>query len=244
MADRIFKDIRYYESTWENVAGNSLPGDFGDISLKTEDSPYIGQRIARKLNELKYSLGEPDHLYINFTTTLQADEWHLSTRNVEKWIQYINYGIDPKRLHSLSEADKNNFIKKTTIKILKNISTPQQLPSVELVEQLIEEQGTALKIAYKTKETNAYKIDIFYQINVENAGTRAVVEYTDKKENTRLGKTFPLNLFGDIYSLVDSISFVKGKIILKPKKSLTASYICNDYKTPIELDLATFEKID
>ena len=72
MSDRILKDIRYYESDKPNVEGKSMPGNIGRIFQPTKDTNYIGQRIARKLNELKYSFGEYDHLYINLTTVLSS----------------------------------------------------------------------------------------------------------------------------------------------------------------------------
>jgi len=75
MADKIIKEIRYSESEIENIEGNSLPGNFGKIFKPTTDAVAIGQRIARKLNELKFVSGEFDHININFTTTMPEGEF-------------------------------------------------------------------------------------------------------------------------------------------------------------------------
>ncbi|KGQ70020.1 hypothetical protein LVJ83_06100 [Uruburuella testudinis] len=87
MANRILKDIRYYESTHQNIEGQSLPNNLGKLFVPTGDTPYIGQRIARKLNELKYSYGEFDHIYINFTTFIQAHEIIVSDRDTDSRIK-------------------------------------------------------------------------------------------------------------------------------------------------------------
>ena len=70
MGDRILKDIRYYESDKPNIDGQSLPGYLGKLFTPKKDTNHIGQRIARKLNELKYSFDAYDHIYINLTTIL------------------------------------------------------------------------------------------------------------------------------------------------------------------------------
>ncbi len=56
MADRILKDIRFYESEIQNIEGQSMPHELGKLFVPTNDTNAIGQRIARKLNELKYSV--------------------------------------------------------------------------------------------------------------------------------------------------------------------------------------------
>lgn len=66
MKDKIIKDIRYSESEILNIEGNSHPSNFGKIYIGVLDVVAIGQRIARKLNELKFVSGEFDHIDINF----------------------------------------------------------------------------------------------------------------------------------------------------------------------------------
>src|SRR5436190_1203761 len=57
MADRILRDIRFYESEKPNIEGQSMPNELGKLFIPTKDTNYIGQRIARKLNELKFTYG-------------------------------------------------------------------------------------------------------------------------------------------------------------------------------------------
>jgi len=56
--ERIIKDIRIYESSVANIAGNSLPKELGEIFYPTKETIFIAQIIARKLNELQFACGD------------------------------------------------------------------------------------------------------------------------------------------------------------------------------------------
>lgn len=235
MADRTLKDIRFFESEKQNIEGEGMPRELGKLFIPTNETNYIGQRIARKLNELKYSYGEIDHIYINLTTFIKENEIIVSKRNIDKRIKYVDFGINSEKLNSLKDSEKDNYIKSTTFKILKNISQEKNLELVKQTEKLLTEFDTEIKIHFKTKETNSYKIDIYYQIKALNDGTKAIIEYKDKKNNIcRIGN-YKLQFYEDIYTLVDTIIFADEKIILKPKKSFIAQIANERYKTPIEI---------
>jgi hypothetical protein len=244
MTDRILKDIRFYESEKQNIAGQSLPNELGEIFIRTKDTNYIGQRIARKLNELKFTYGEFDHIYINLTTFLKEGEIIVSNRNIDKRIKYIDFGISSENLNSLSDSEKNNFIKSVTFKVLKQISSGSNLEVVNQTEKLIAEFDTEIKIHFKSKETTSFKIDIYYQIETVSGGTKAVIEYKDKKNNICSSVNYKLQFYEDIYTLVDTIGLTDNKIILKPKKSFTANISNERYETPITLKITDFEKIN
>lgn len=243
MSDRILKDIRFYESEKQNIEGQSIPRDLGKLFIPTKDTNFIGQRIARKLNELKFSYGEFDHIYINLTNVLKENEIVVSNRNVDKRIKYLDFGINPENLQSLSDSEKNDFIKSITFRLLRKISNDLNLELVKQTEELIAELDSAIKIHYKSKETNSFKIDIYYQIETENLGTVAVIEYKDKKNNLCSSLKYKLRFFEDIYALIDVISFTNEVITLKPKKSFRADLYSERYETPIKLELKDFEKM-
>ena len=242
MADRILKDIRFYESEKQNIEGQSMPHELGKLFVPTKDTNYIGQRIARKLNELKFTYGGFDHIYINLTTFINENEIVVSNRNVDKRIKYIDCGINPGKLNSLSDGEKNDFIKSTTFKVLAQISQDANLELVKQTEKLLTEFDTEIKIHFKSKETNNYKIDIYYQIEALNGGTKAIIEYQDKKNNMCGFGDYKLQFYDDIYTLIDTINLTEGKIILKPKKSFIANIHNGRYKTPIELKLNELKK--
>ncbi len=242
MTDRILKDVRFYESEKQNIAGQSLPNELGEIFIPTKDTNYIGQRIARKLNELKFTYGEFDHIYINLTTILKEGEIIVSNRNIDKRIKYIDFGISSENLNSLSDSEKNNFIKSVTFKVLKQISSGSNLEVVNQTEKLIAEFDTEIKIHFKSKETTSFKIDIYYQIETVSGGTKAVIEYKDKKNNICSSVNYKLQFYEDIYTLMDTIGLTDSTIILKPKKSFTADISNERYETPITLKITDFKK--
>ena len=244
MADRILKDIRFYESDNENIDGQSMPHELGKFFIPTMDTNYIGKRIARKLNELQYAYGEFDHIYINLTTAISENNLVVSNRNIDKRIKYLDFGINSEKVNSLSDNDKNSFIKATTFKLLRHISIDKNLELINKTETLISEFDTEIKIHFKIKETSSYKIDIYYQIASTNGGTQAIIEYKDKKANVCSFTNFKLQFYEDIYTLVDTINLSDDRIILKPKKSFTADIHNERYQTPIELKLSEFEKFN
>ncbi len=83
--DKIIKDIRFYESNWPNISGNSLPVNPGKIyNLSGVDLISRGQRIAGKLNGLKFVSGSFEYIYINLTTLLKDKQIEISGRAIDK----------------------------------------------------------------------------------------------------------------------------------------------------------------
>jgi hypothetical protein len=245
MADKILKEIRFSESEIDNIEGNSLPNNFGKLFIATNDGVAIGQRIARKLNELKFISGEFDHIDINFTTVLKRDDFKISNRNVEKWLKYIDYGLSPSDFNSLTDSEKELFLNKTTFKVLKTLyeKENQQLKAIDEVENLIRQFNSQININYKTKETNSYKIEISYQIKPNNGSSKAIIQYFDKKANFQGQTFFYLYFYDDIYPLVDAISVKGNTIILSPKKSFRADLYNQRYKTPLQFEISHLDKI-
>lgn len=245
MADRIIKDIRYYESNVENVDGNSMPHNLGQIFQPTTDTNYIGQRIARKLHEFEFSYGEFDHIYINLTTYFKDDYFKISNRNIDKRIKYIDYGLSPKKYNSFNDTGKNHYLQFLTFKILKDISSTDSLniKRVEQTEFLINKFSSEIEINYKTKETRNYKVDISYQINPTGFSTRAIIKYLDKKNNAKYQTFLPLRFYEDIYLLIDVITLKDEVLTLNPKKSFHADLSNKRYNTPIKFKITELDKI-
>jgi hypothetical protein len=245
MADKILKEIRYSESEIVNIEGNSLPRNIGKIYNAGLDIVAIGQRIARKLNELKFVSGEFDHIDINFTTVLQQDEFKVSKRDVEKWLKYIDYVLLPSLFNIKTDAEKSEFIRDVTFKVLKHMyaTDAEKLKTIAKVEKLINRFDTEIKIHYKTKETNSYQIDISYQIKPNGGSSKAIVEYLDKKQNFKGQAFFDLRFYDDIYPLVDTISVKEGVISLNPKRSFKAELYNERYKTPLQFPINQLDKI-
>ena len=242
--DRIIKDIRYYEIKPKDFIGD-FNGTIGNVYHITEDTNSIGQRIARKLNEWQFISGEFDHIYINFTDNLKYGRLIESEKSLDKRIKYVDYGIDPKTFNSLTEFEKNQLVKDVTFKCLFLIFEKNEEKNRILieVEKLINKFETEIEIAYKSKETSFYRIEIGYMINPKNTLSKIVVKYFDIKSGTQNIATKDLCFYEDIFYLVDKINVKNGKIIFTHKKTSLGEITISKYEKPFEIEITEMVKI-
>jgi len=238
MTNRILRDIRFYESNSPNVEGH-YPGELGSYFKPTTDTKYIGQRIARKLNELSFISGTFDHIYINLTTVLDKNEILISKRFVDKRIQYVDYGLEPSEFNSLNEAERDKFTTELVFKILKRLYETEIscLQFIDKTKHLIETFGDKVVIEYKTKETKDYKVGIGYQIRPERNSdlSRMILHYIDKNIDVKCD--VDLYHYEDIYSMVDTIKISDNQIILRPKKTFEAEIVAKHYEKPFVFNI-------
>jgi hypothetical protein len=240
MTDRIIRDIRFYELRPENYSGQ-FDGTLGHAYKTTTDIKYIGQRIARKLNELNFASGMFDHVYIYLSPTLADNEIKIQETEMDERLKSVHYGIKPSVFNSLSESDKDKWAKEAAFRVLYLLfhTDNSMTKIISEVEALINKYNQEIEIFYKMKETNAYKVDLNYQINPNGNPSRLLITFLDKKENTKRHGSINLNSYEDIYSLVDTIAVKDNIIIFNPKKSNIAEILGEKYyKTPLTLNVA------
>jgi hypothetical protein len=231
-------DIRYYESINPNIDGQSLPSNIGKIFNFDQRIINIGSRFARKLREYGYLTGSFDHLYINFTTCLPERNYQISTRNVEKWIKYVDFGLTTESIHTMPYEYQLTLITETTFNILKQFNSicKENEKILNIAYENMINDKESIKILHKEKDNKLYNIKIKYQIEPETSKSIAWIEYTDKSKGTI--STWPfldLVFYDDIFSIINTISVIKGNIILKPRKSYKSTLIGKEYKLPIIL---------
>jgi hypothetical protein len=243
LTDRIIKDIRYYEEKPKDFVGD-FNGIIGNVYKTTEDTNSIGQRIARKLNELELVCGEFDHIYIIFTKNIEIGKIIESDKFLDKRIKYVDYGIEPKTFNSLTELEKNLFIRNITFESLFLIfkNDKDKIGKIIEVENLVKKFESEIEIAYKIKETNLYKIEIGYMINPKKTLSKIVVKYFDKENKTQNTTTKDLYFYEDIFYLVDKIEVKNGKIIFKHKKTSLGEIATAKYEKPIVIEIAEMER--
>ncbi|WP_282019233.1 hypothetical protein [Salegentibacter mishustinae] len=244
MTDRIIRDIRFYELKPDNYNGQ-FDGILGNVYKNTSDTKHIGQRIARKLNELNFVSGIFDHVYVYFSPTLPDNEMKIQEKELDVRLKSVHYGIKPFVFNSFSESDKDKWVKETAFKVLNLLfqSDSTKTKIISEVETSIEKYKQEIAIFYKTKETKAYKIDLNYQIKPNGNPSKILLFFFDKKENVKRHGKVDLMHHEDIYWLVDTISVKDNAIILNPKKSSMADFVAEKYKTPLTIDIDTLEKI-
>ena len=128
MDSRTIKDIRYYELQPENYQGKH-DGILGNVYQSSPDTKYIGQRIARKLNELGFIAGEFDHIYINLSSYLKDGEIIENDKFLDKQIRHFDFGIKPNDFNNLTDYEKDVMIKNVTFQVLQLISKNDDLKS-------------------------------------------------------------------------------------------------------------------
>lgn len=244
MKDKIIKDIRYFESDYENKDGNLLPSYVGVIYKFPNSVHQVSDRIARKLNQYNFISGTYDHIYINFSTYLQENEFSISNRFTEGWYKYIDYGLDPRKVNSLTDLEKENIIEVYTFKILRILykNDKSRMEILEIAENEIMKYGSEVEIIYKIKETNSYKATLSYKINPHGGKSCAFLDYLNKKNGKGIKKKIlDLHSFIDIYPLADLIVVKEDKVILQPKKSYKAQLFTSSYRIPVTVNIKEIE---
>ena len=213
---KIISDIRVYKSNVENIDGNSLPIVFEDKTLSA-----ITTRIVMKLRENNFSLGEFDHLYINFTTCTVDGGIALSKRSIDKyhpWYRYYDVNISAGIFSMLGSAE----IRDEVIELIRNVLV-QNFVSVDFDEKKINsyfaqalEQGENMLMKFKEK-VSANRKAILYLRYPNNCRYWPLLRILDMEDRilfeTDLPEMIDLNCLGDI-------QLSSKKVTVKPRKNV------------------------
>lgn len=118
----------------------------------------------------------------------------------------------------------------------------EKIEKIIEVENLLNKFETEIEIAYKTKETNSYKIEIGYMINPKKTLSKIVVKYFDKKTETQHKTTKELYFYEDIFYLINKIEVKNEKIIFSHKKTNLGEIATAKYERPIEIEITKMER--
>lgn len=235
---RAIKDIRLYESDEPNETGYALPRQLGRLLPASPSFSYSAQRIARKLHELQFSIGEADHLYLNFTSCLDAGLIQVSGRHPEKWLLYMDVGIDEVVFKQQSVEAQELWIIDTIFSVLESLCDNNiQQEALLLGKEAWKTFGREMKIHFKTKETLGYEVRVFYQIAPYEETAVLCIDYRNKKTGETRSFNCPLRFYEDAYALVDKIHVGKEHITISPKKSFRGELYTSYYQTPLYFNL-------
>ena len=212
---KVIKDIRIYKSNIENIDGNSLPMDFEDKELNS-----IITRIVMKLRENNFSLGEFDHLYINFTTCMVDGEIALSKRSVDRyhpWYRYYDVNISDDMFSKLGNSEIEYEVVELIRKVLiQNFATGSfdEKQICSCFTQALE-QGENMLMKFKEKVTEKRKVVIYLRFlnKCRYLPLLRVLDMEDKiLFETDLPEMLDLNYLGDI-------QVSNKKVTVKPRKN-------------------------
>lgn len=107
MSERIIADIRLFRSEGRNSSGHFDMVSFGDKKLNA-----VVKRIVMKLREHGFSMGDFDHLYINFTRCELSAPMELS-REVDRyhpWFRHCHVRVPLEVYESPGTPDSHGHI--------------------------------------------------------------------------------------------------------------------------------------
>ena len=107
MRERIIADIRLFRSEGRTESGNFDMVSFGDKKVNA-----IVKRIVMKLRENGFSMGEFDHLYINFTRCEPSAPMELSSEvdRYHPWFRHCHVRVAREVYESLGTVDGHEHI--------------------------------------------------------------------------------------------------------------------------------------
>lgn len=212
---RVIKDIRVYKSNIENIDGNALPVDFADKKLNA-----IIHRVVMKLRENSFSLGEFDHLYINFTTCTVEGEIALSKRSIDKyhpWYRYYDVNVSDAMFSQLGIQNTSNEVLNLMEKVLVKCFL-SEIFDEECIHTYFSEavtQGEKMLMKYKEKCTSNRKAIVYLRC-LDNGNYFPLIRVFDLDGILLLEKDLPVTL--DLGCIGD-IQLSRNRVSIKPRKN-------------------------
>jgi len=209
---KVISDIRIYKSKVENIEGNSLPSEFKSTKILNTRI----KRIVMALRENNFSLGDFDHLYINFTTCNVENEISHAKRKTDKyhpWFRYYDVHISEEMYKNTHE----DFVISIIQKILTENFSSNAFPKVK-INQIINntlKMQSSYEMKYKEKLSANRKAILFLRYNDNCLFIPAVKIYDSNNKlilEKELPKTNNLNSFG-------SLILSNSKLTIKPKRN-------------------------
>lgn len=216
MKEKIVSDIRIYKSDISNIVGNVLPSSINNKTLNV-----VLHRIMMKLRENEFSLGEFDHLYINFTTCLDKGFMMPAKRGRDPhhpWYRYYDIGVDETFYNELDfEKSIESIILLVKKLLLQYFATDEA--TQEIVESSIKDavsQKEDMLMRYKVKETVNRKA-VLYLRYLDSEDYYPLLCVYDVEGNELLKKDLSVSSDLNPYGI---IGLSNKRVIIKPKKNV------------------------
>ena len=210
---KIISDIRLYKSSSKNEFGSFITESLGSKKLNATI-----KRIVMKLRENNFSLGEFDHLYINFTTCDIANEIELSDYidKYHPWFRYCNIKVDVD-LYSNLDSEINSAL---IINCVENVLCLFESDdfNVNRINDCITEaleQKENMLMKYKEKETNNKRAIIYLRF-LDTCKYFPLLRLFDNKGTIILEKDLPESITLDY---IGELLVKKENIVIKPKQN-------------------------
>jgi len=210
---KIISDIRLYKSESQNEYGY-ITESFADKKLNA-----VVNRVVMKLRENEFSLGEFDHLYINFTTCDIPKSIDLSDKvdRYHPWYRYCNVHIEKELYQKLGSPETLNDIIQCIITILVTHFKSEAFNEMHIlacVQQAVE-QGENMLMKFKEKVSAKRKAIIFLRI-LDSCKFFPLLRVYDAEDNMLFEKDLPESVTLDY---LGDIQVSAKRVTIKPRKN-------------------------
>lgn len=214
MKKKIISDIRLYKSESQNEYGCYITDSFGDKKLNA-----VVKRVVMKLRENGFSLGEFDHLYINFTTCDITENMKLSDKvdRCHPWYRYYDVHVDKDYFQKLGSLETWNDIIRWISTILSTYFISEDFDATRIsscVQQAVD-QGEDMLMKFKEKVSAKRKAVIFLRF-LDSCKFYPLLRVYDTEDNLLFEKDLPeavmLDYLGDI-------QVSTKRVTIKPRKN-------------------------
>lgn len=214
MKKKIISDIRLFKSELQNEYGNYITESFGDKRLNA-----IVKRMVMKLRENEFSLGEYDHLYVNFTTCNMAEKMNLSDQvdRYHPWFRYCNIHVEEALYEKLGSPESRDEIVLHIKNVLTTYFTSEDFTETNIlscVQQAVE-QGEDMLMKFKEKVSAKRKAVIFLRF-LDTCRFSPLLRVYDAEENLLFEKDLPQTVALDY---LGEIQVSANKVTIKPRKN-------------------------
>ncbi len=204
------KDIRLFYS----IAGNT------HISFASKKLNTVIHRIVMKLREQGFSLGEFDHLYINFTTTPVQNGMAPADRPVDpyhSWFRYYDVQLSKEQLQRLKEESAIPEVVIYVEELLVTYFAAEEFTKEKILEcvSCAVQQGEDMLMHFKEK-TSSNRKAILYLRYSDQCRYIPVVKVYDKNLTLLLEADLPEMVALD---RLGEIQLSSKKVTIKPRKN-------------------------
>ena len=214
MKKKIVSDIRLFKSKSQNEYGGYIIDTFADKHLNA-----VVKRVVMKLRENGFSLGEFDHLYINFTTCDMAEKMQLSDKvdRYHPWYRYCHIHVEEDLYNKLGSPETWSEI----IRCVQNALTTYFV-SEDFCESLIRscvqqavEQGETMLMKFKEKVSSKRKAVIFLRF-MDTCRYAPLLCVYDAEENLLFKIDLPQTV---VLDYLGEIQVSTKRVTIKPRKN-------------------------
>jgi len=229
------RDIRYFEST-DGLLSGAMPSYASKVFDLPKEVVALGQRIARKCEEIGVSVGRADHLYVCFTPSVQEGALGHTDYAVEPWHRFILCGLECS-FNDRPPAEKLQAVCSATFNAIAALAEAGAERLGWLREEVIA-QGTALRVTLRKKETKKYRVVVEQTVAVFPSPSQVFARIEDVATSQVLEvQVAEVRFHDDAPSLVDRLAIVDEVLVIHPRKSFRANLVARDYDLPLRVDL-------